>query len=196
MKGVQQLPGGLAPANKKDGNRGVKGARELVQAIAEASKLSKRSRPLDERQLKFVHCVGHEGLSPTTALRHAGYPEKHFPVLRNRFANDLRIQQAIQRERELAEKAQMMTKKRVMDGFLEAIDMGRMKADSIAMTSGWREIAKMCGYYEPTRHKLEVSVSGEVVIQKLQALTDADLLKLADGNTDALEGEFKVIQHE
>lgn len=163
-------------------------------AIAEqlaAAEISAR-KPLTERQAKFVELVARHGMQPVAALVSMGV--KSPKINAAHMARSLNVQRAIQREQELAEKAGLMTKKKVLDGFLEAIDMARTLADPVAMTGGWREIAKMCGYYEPTKHKLEVSVNGQVVIQKLQQLDDEQLLKLADGNADALEGEFKVIQ--
>ena len=46
------------------------------------------------------------------------------------------------------------------------------------MIAGWREVGKMCGFYEPTRTRVEVSVNGQVMVQRLNAMTDAELLEL------------------
>jgi hypothetical protein len=148
--------------------------------------------PLNEQQRTFVNLVVRDKLNPTAAARQAGYAN-YSGVVSNLMSN-AKIQHAIALEREEFARASMMTKKKVIDGFTEAIDMARLKADPMVMVAGWREIAKMCGFYEPTRHKLEVSVSGEVVIQKLQQLDDRQLLALADGRTDAIDGEFQVIE--
>ena len=48
----------------------------------------------------------------------------------------------------------------------------------------------MCGYYEPTRHELRVTHQGEIVVQKLQTMSDDELLKLAEG-VEIVDGEFK-----
>lgn len=154
----------------------------------------KRSEPLSAEQQKFAKLVA-SGL-PQRAALYQSYPETKKGQENSRLrvlALNPKVQAEVARERERWEKANLMTKKRVMDGFLEAIDIAKIQADPMAMIGGWREIAKMCGYFEPIKHRLEVSVQGEVVIQKLQALSDAQLLELADGKADALEGEFTVL---
>jgi hypothetical protein len=52
----------------------------------------------------------------------------------------------------------------------------------------------MCGFYEPTKAKIEVSVQGQVLIQRLNAMSDEELLKLAEGDPNVLEGEVTVIE--
>ena len=75
--------------------------------------------------------------------------------------------------------------------------MARTKADPIAMVGAWREIGRMCGFYEPTRTEVKVSVDGQVVLQQLQSMSDDDLLKLiseeSEANKLALEGEFEEV---
>jgi phage terminase small subunit len=164
-----------------------------VIALAERLEAAEKqaNRQLTPKQQLFVDAIL-AGMTPIQAAKAAG-TTKHLQSAASSMASSLTVQRAIEKGRADFEKANLMTKKRVMDGFLEAIDVARLQADSVAMTGGWREIAKMCGYYEPTKHKLEVSVNGQVVIQKLQQLTDEQLLQLADGEADALDGEFQVI---
>jgi len=77
---------------------------------------------------------------------------------------------------------------------LESIEMAKIKADPLTMIAGWREVGKMCGFYEPTKAKIEVSVQGQVLIQRLNAMSDEELLKLAEGDPNVLEGEVTVIE--
>lgn len=159
------------------------------------SAAARKSNPngiLSEQQRRFVTHLVHDKMNVTAAARLAGY--KHDRVTGHILMNNPKVVNAIAIEREEYAKASAMTKKKVIDGFMEAIDMARIQADPTPMIQGWTQIAKMCGYYEPTRHKLEVSVNGEVVIQKLQQLDDAQLLALADGQTDAIDGEFLVLE--
>src|SRR6185312_7317210 len=88
------------------------------------------------------------------------------------------------------QKAGRMTKKRVMDGFLEAIEQGKMLADPLAQIAGWREIAKLCNLYAEQKHRVEVNVTGDVTVRQLQQMSDGDLLRLIDGQT--IEGEVVV----
>lgn len=69
-----------------------------------------------------------------------------------------------------------MTRERVMQGLLEAADMAKLMAEPASMVSAWREIGKMCGFYAPVEHKFRVE--GNVTIDKMNRLTDAELLEL------------------
>ena len=81
-------------------------------------------------------------------------------------------------EAEIAAKAQL-TRKVVMHGFLEAIELGRLKADASAMIAGWREIAKMCGFYAPERKQVELmSTAGLELSTQIEQMSDAELVNL------------------
>jgi hypothetical protein len=150
---------------------------------------------LTERQQRFVNAVARDGMNIAAASRIAGYERSTINQgERNNLMKNPKILKAIAVEREKWAAASQMTKKKVIDGLLEAIDMAKLQADPTPMIQGWTQIGKLCGFYEPTRHKLEVSVKGEVVIQKLQQLDDEQLLALADGRTDILDGEFTVLE--
>lgn len=148
--------------------------------------------PLTELQRKFVMHLVHDKMSQTAAARAAGFGGQPGPT-----ANSLmklnKIQAAIAREREEYAKASGMTKQKVIDGFAEAIDLARIKADPIAMIAGWREIGKMCGFYEPTKTEIKLSVNGQVMVQKLNSMSDEELLALAERDPRVLEGDFSVV---
>ncbi len=147
---------------------------------------TKQQRTLTEKQEAFVKNIA-AGMGPSGAAHAAGFKapsQTAAAMLRKGY-----IYEAIKKERQLAERASLMTKKKVMDGYLAAIEQAKMLADPTAQIQGWNSIAKMCGYFEPTRHKIEVDVKGKVIVERLQQLSDADLLRLADGATDVIEAE-------
>ena len=74
-----------------------------------------------------------------------------------------------------------MTRKKVMDMHLEAFEMAKLMAEPASMVSAAREIGRMCGYYEPVKHTVDVNVKGEVAVRQLNAMSDSDLLKLITG---------------
>jgi phage terminase small subunit len=81
-------------------------------------------------------------------------------------------------EAEIAAKAQL-TRKVVMHGFLEAIELARLLADASAMIAGCREIAKMCGFYAPERKQVELmSTEGLALSARLEKMSDAELSNL------------------
>ena len=46
------------------------------------------------------------------------------------------------------------------------------------MVSAAREIGRMCGYYEPVKHQIDVNVTGDVTVRQLNNMTDAELLRI------------------
>lgn len=145
-----------------------------------------------QRQRDFVHALVHMNKTQENAAKHAGYKDPQPTSCK--LLRLPHVRALIAKEREEFAIANRMTKKKVMDGFLDAIEMAKIKADPIAMVSGWREIARMCGYFEPTRHQIQVSVAGKIVVEKLQTLSDSELLRLAEGDSDVLDAE--IIDHE
>jgi hypothetical protein len=73
-----------------------------------------------------------------------------------------------------------------MDMLIESFDMAKLMAEPASMVSAAREIGKMCGYYEPVRVKMDMTVNGEVAVRQLNAMTDGELLKLITGGTQAV----------
>ncbi len=123
-----------------------------------------------------------QGDSIINASNRAGYKDRGgqaFSVLVKR----PEILALYDKEKKAYEEAAQMTRKKVMDGLLEAVDMAKLMAEPATMVSGWREIGKMCGYYEPTRHTVDVNVQGNIVMQRLDKLSDAELLKLIQSSS-------------
>ena len=55
-------------------------------------------------------------------------------------------------------------------------------AEPSSMVSAAREIGKMCGYYEPVKAKVDITVNGKTLAKRLDAMSDEELAKMvADG---------------
>lgn len=144
---------------------------------------------LTERMKTFVKYWA-QGDSIRNASDRAGYKDKGgqaFSVLVKR----PEILALYDKEKKAYEAAAQMTRQKVMDGLLEAVEMAKLMAEPATMVSGWREIGKMCGYYEPTRHTVDVNVQGNIVMQRLDKLSDAELLKLiqSSGSEETSDGD-------
>lgn len=102
-----------------------------------------------------------------------------------------KVTQALINER--AKNAYMlgMTREKVLQGFLDAIEQGKILADPMAQIAGWREIAKVCGFNAPEVKKIELTGSAKVVMDKLSSLPDDELLKLY--NSDVVDIEAKEV---
>jgi hypothetical protein len=149
------------------------------------------NRPLTDKQRLFVKewAAGETILS---ASMRAGYADNG--RMAYRLSKDPAILKIYHHEKALYEEAAQMTRQKVMDGFLEAAAMARTLADPVALTGAWREVGKMCGYYEPVKRILDVNFSGSVTMKKLESLDDAALLALIKGEVE--EVEFKEIEEE
>jgi len=180
------------PPTRENKKRGA----QAVPAIAEARKYIDTStnagaasispdKPLTEKQKQFVKFWA-QGESIQTASLRAGYNDGASIAYRmTMMPNILKLK--AQYEAEWIEENQM-TRKRVMDGMLEAIEMAKLMSEPATMVAGWREVGKLCGYYAPVESRVRVDVTGNVVIDKMNSMTDAELLKIiTTGTTRALE---------
>jgi Terminase small subunit len=133
---------------------------------------------MNEKQARFVqeYLVDRVGAAATVR---AGYSPRTARQIAYELLTRPDIAEAVRAgEAEIAAKAQL-TRKVVMHGFLEAIELGRLKADPSAMIAGWREIAKMCGYYAPERKQVELmSTAGLELSAEFEQMTDAQLVNL------------------
>lgn len=166
-------------ANTRGANaatRGVEVARARGKSTSSAAGASEidPNKPLTEKQKAFVKAWAN-GDSLTNAAHRAGYADDKLVYRLARMPNILALK--AQYEAKYEEEAQM-TRKKVMDGFLEAIDMAKLMAEPATMVSGWREIAKMCGYMAPVEHKMKVDVTGNIVLDRMNSMSDAELLKV------------------
>lgn len=153
--------------------------------------LKKDDRPLTEMQMMFVrHWAAGESILSASAR--AGYSDHG--TYAYRLAKEPAVIRIYEREKKLYEAACQMTRKKVMDGFLEAAEMARLQADPTAMVGAWREVGKMCGYYEPVRKTIDVNINGQITA-KVERMDDETLLKIIRGEigTDIIEQEMREV---
>lgn len=159
-----------------------------------AAALVPADKPLTEMQKAFVKFWA-EGDSITNAMHRAGYNEQ--PSYGYRMAKMPNILAEYDRIKQKYEEAAQMTRKKVMDMHLEAFDMAKMMAEPATMVSAAREIGRMCGYYEPVKQKLELTVNGQVAVKRMEAMSDEDLLKLVmEGVRQAQNPDALALEHD
>lgn len=142
---------------------------------------------LSDMQLAFIENIL-AGMTQTLAARTAGYNNPG--VEGHRLMNSVSVKNALRYLHREHEKASRMTRKKVMDGMLEAIDMARLQGESGVMVAGWREIGRMCGYYAAEKKEISVNISAKRTIDKLETMSDAELLEMIEQDEEAIEGEF------
>lgn len=141
---------------------------------------------LTDQQRIFVEAVIKKK-SPVVAARMAGYSRPEIQAYE--IIKSPKIQDAIKYLYKKYEKAADMSRKKVMDGILESIDMAKIQADPAVMINGWREIAKMCGYYAPEVKKIDISISAKRTIDKLETLSDEELVQMIESDSQVIEVE-------
>ena len=105
------------------------------------------------------------------------------PSMNTTDAKDLeklpKITQALINQR--ARNAHMLglTRDSVLQGFVDAIDQAKAMADPMAQIAGWREVGKVCGFYAPEVKKVELSGNAKRIIDRMQTLSDQELLEIA-----------------
>lgn len=148
---------------------------------------------LTDQQRIFVDAII-KGRAPGTAARMAGYAQpdsQGYLILKSP-----KVQEAVRYLHKKHEKAADMSRKKVMDGLLEAIEIAKIQADAGVMVSGWREIGKMCGYYAPEVKKIDINITAKRVVDKLETLSDEDLLQMVEESQSFIEGEATaVLEH-
>jgi phage terminase small subunit len=142
---------------------------------------------LSERERLFVDGVM-RGMTQTAAARAAGYSDaKHEGSRLMRSPKIIKLVQELHAK--YAEAAQV-SRKQVLDGMLDAIQMAKMQGDTAVMVAGWREIGKMCGFYAAEKKEVSVNITAKRAIDKLETMTDQELLEMMEKDSAALEGEF------
>lgn len=155
--------------------RGVAVRKAINTSTMAAAAMVSEDKPLTSQQKLFVkHWASGETIP--NAMARAGYNDQ--PSYGYRMAKMPNILALYNEEKSKFEQAAQMTRQKVMDGLLEAAEMAKLLAEPATMVSAWREVGKMCGYYEPKKVSIDVNVSGNVIHQRLNQLSDAQLLEI------------------
>ena len=133
------------------------------------------TKTLTEKEQSFAYNVA-IGMVQTHAARAAGFKFPDTEAVRLLKRAD--IVARITKEQAKFEKTADMTRQKVIDGLKDAIDIARLQADAQAMVAGWREIARICGYYAPEQKRINITVSGAVQLSQIEDMSDEELAKL------------------
>jgi phage terminase small subunit len=75
-----------------------------------------------------------------------------------------------------------VTRERVLAELEKAIDLAREQRNPAAQIAGWREIAKICGYYAPERRRIELSAEPDLLLAQYEQLNDAELVAAVEAS--------------
>lgn len=142
---------------------------------AEIAETVDPNKPLTEKAKLFVKYWA-QGESIPSASARAGYGDgATYAYKLARFPQAVAL---YNEEKRLYEEASQMTRKQVMDGLLDGIEMAKLMAEPATVINGWKTIGQMCGYFEPVKKRIELNVTGQMFMGRLEQLSDADLMKM------------------
>lgn len=152
------------------------------------------NKTLTSKQKEFIKIWASGESIQSAAIRagyhdggRTGYATSKYPVALELYA----------KEKALYEASCMMTRKKVMDGLLEGVEMAKIIGEPASVIAGWREVGRMCGYYEPVKRQLDINITGDVNIKRLESMPDSELLKLIKGEvTDVVFNEIEETEDE
>ncbi len=139
------------------------------------SRTDDSNMPLTAQQRRFVEAWA-AGDTICAAAARSGYEgNTSFCYDMAKRPNILALYQA---EKLKYEEAAQCTRKSVMDMHLEAFEMAKLMSEPATMVSAARELGKMAGYYAPVESRVKIDITGNVVLDRMNSMSDAELLKI------------------
>jgi hypothetical protein len=148
---------------------------------------------LTKKQIEFLHIYTASPFLPDKEIcRQVGINAGHLKKWKKRSTE---FHKALTTEQARSRQVMNMKRENVMRGMLEAIDMAKDQRQPGTMISGWKEIGRMCGHYEPERREVVYAMGGQELIEQIQNLPKQKLIEMVS-QADALEAEFEVVNEE
>jgi len=147
---------------------------------------------LNPRMWRFIENYVDNRMSPAAAAQAAGYRNPKVAGI-----NLLRIPKVLEevKKRQQSFAATInVTRKQVVEGFMDAIAQAKLMAEPMTAIAGWREVGKMCGFYEPEQRNINISVNGELLMSKVNAMSDEELLRLAEQDLNTVEVQMSEVE--
>ena len=117
---------------------------------------------LTKKQIEFLHMYTASPFLPLKELcRQVGVQPAQVSKWKKYSQN---FNAALTTEHRRSQQVVNMSRKSVMRGILEAIEMAKDQRQPGGMISGWKEIGRMCGFYEPEKREIRLSVDGRQML--------------------------------
>lgn len=135
------------------------------------------SRALTPKQLRWIDEFLVDGNASAAAVR-AGYSERSARSIAHENMTKPDVQAVLQARQMDVANDLLITRQGVIQGLLEAVDMGREERNPAAMVSALREIGKMLGFYAPESKRVELTAVHTGLHGHFVAMNDEQLLAL------------------
>ena len=126
-----------------------------------------------EKQAKFVEAKLH-GLSDNAAAQAAGLANG------THASRSPTVKEQLTAARRWLTDTTQIKRLDVIEGVIDGIEIARMQGDAGNVIKGWTEVGKILGHYAPEVRKIELSLGQSQLRAKFEALSDADLLAIAE----------------
>lgn len=123
-------------------------------------------KPLSNRQFQFVeeYAVSRNG---SRAAVRAGYSARSAKVTAARLLTKANVRAALAlREAENAH-ALGLTRERVLIELQDAISIATVNGDAMGMIAGWREVAKLCGFYAANQQAVSSHAESDINVENV-----------------------------
>lgn len=137
---------------------------------------------LTVRQARFVeeYAARGNGAAAAVAAGYAAGPSAR--VTASRLLTKANVKKALEAHTRGISRRLGITRDRVLAELQNAIETARTQGEPMTEIAGWREIAKLLGYYrEIAVRKLTVSAEGQRFKAELETMSDEDLLAVIEG---------------
>lgn len=126
----------------------------------------------------FVRCG-----NASQAARAAGYAPRSAKVAGCRLLTNSNLQAEIHRLRRQYEQAMGISREKVIEELVAAVDLAQAQGDARSMIGGWREIGRICGYYAPEKEvQVHVNVAAQRLIEKYETMSDTELMAILEAS--------------
>jgi len=136
------------------------------------------------RQRTFAeqYALDHNGAA--AAVR-AGYAPRSARQTAHDLLTNHDMRSAVREQEKVAATRLALTKERVLEQLQDGMEMAKQKGDLMAWIAALREASKIAGLYAPERKKIELSANAEALQATYAAMSDEELLALAEMPDDA-----------
>jgi len=132
------------------------------------------------RQARFINEFLIDGNGTAAAIR-AGYVASSAHVTASRMLRNAKVSEAIAARRSELSDIFRIRRQDVIKGVLDAIDRARLAGEPATEINGWKEVAKLMGFYAPEVLKVHLGDDQQRLQKKFEAMSDAELLEMTLG---------------
>ena len=132
---------------------------------------------LTARQTRFVEEYAVSG-NAASAARVAGYSQRTARQIASENLTKPDIVAAIAQKKQAEAQQLGLRKEHILAAILGAIDMASARGNPSVMVTGWREIGRLCGFYEPASTATKpLSARAQRVKERFEAMSTNELLE-------------------